>query len=214
MSDAEQRERKFPAVALKADGNPEGKGVSGFLLDWYGSTPRGVVAKPERQVLAELFTSMLALSANFRYRPVVGQSNYLYWIDGDWSLSLIGPEQWSEERRAGFVGRVELQRDMTWTITLSDTLAGNQTVAGALRRFHEGFVEKLDTERVLEDILPRYIRALPYYRRLYAGALHRSLHAAITLADRPSISGRRSCELITPRGYTGGGPTKNPVQPV
>ena len=34
------------AVTLKTDGNPEGKGLNGFLLDWYKSEPRGVVAKP------------------------------------------------------------------------------------------------------------------------------------------------------------------------
>ena len=37
----------------KAEGNPEGKGVNGFLLDWYATTPRGVVAKPDRQLLAD-----------------------------------------------------------------------------------------------------------------------------------------------------------------
>ena len=76
------------AIARKADGNPEGKGANGFLLDWYQSEPRGVVAKPQRQLLAEFFTSMLVLSAIFKFRPVVGVSNYLYWINGEWSLLL------------------------------------------------------------------------------------------------------------------------------
>ena len=92
------------ALAHKADGNPEGKGLNGFLLDWYRSEPRGVVAKPERQVLAEFFTSMLVLSAKFKYEPVVGAPNYLYWINDEWSLSIIGPHEWSEERRRAFAG--------------------------------------------------------------------------------------------------------------
>ena len=66
----------------KAAGNPEGKGANGFLFDWFATTPRGVVAKPERQVVAELFTSMLVLSASFRYRPAPGCANFLYSIDG------------------------------------------------------------------------------------------------------------------------------------
>jgi hypothetical protein len=79
------------AIALKTDGNPEGKGSNGFLADWYLSKPRGIVAKPRRQLLAELFTSMLVLSATFKFRPAVGTLNYLYWVNGEWSLSLIAP---------------------------------------------------------------------------------------------------------------------------
>ena len=169
------------------------------MLDWHGSEPRGVVAKPQRQVLAELFTSMLALSATFKYRPVVGQSNYLYWIEGQWLLSLIGPEEWSQERRAGFVGRVVLQRDMTWTITPSDKLAGNRTVASALRRFHDVFIDVLDTGRALEDVLPHYVGTLPYYRRLYASALSRSLRAAMKLGDQTSTTCRDWRSLLPKR---------------
>ncbi len=62
--------------APKTAGNPEGKGVQGFLDDWRATEPRGVVAKPQRQVLAELFTSLLVLSASFKYRPVPGNPNY------------------------------------------------------------------------------------------------------------------------------------------
>jgi hypothetical protein len=87
--------------ALKSDGNPEGKGVHGFLDDWRATGPRDVAAKPQRQVLAELFTSLLILSASFKYRPVPGRPNYLYWIDGQWSLSLIAPYEWPDKRRAG-----------------------------------------------------------------------------------------------------------------
>jgi len=88
-------------IIVKTDGNPEGKGLSGFLLDWYRTEPRGVVIKPRRQVLAEFFTSMLVLSARFKYRPAVGVDNYLYCIDGEWLLSLIAPGQWSARHRAG-----------------------------------------------------------------------------------------------------------------
>ena len=95
------------AIARKTDGNPEGKGANGFLRDWHQSQPRGVVAKSRRQLLAEFFTSMLVLSAKFKFRPVVGVSNYLYWINSEWSLSLIAPDEWSQERRAGFAGACE-----------------------------------------------------------------------------------------------------------
>ena len=60
------------ALAVTPAGNPDGKGLNGFMLDWHHTEPRGVVAKPQRQVLAEFFTSMLVLSAQFKYRPAIG----------------------------------------------------------------------------------------------------------------------------------------------
>jgi hypothetical protein len=184
------------AIARKTDGNPEGKGVSGLLLDWHQSEPRGVVAKPRRQLLAEFFTSMLVLSAAFKFRPVVGTANYLYWLNGEWSLSLIAPEEWSDERRAGFVGTCVLQHDMTWTIDPSDLLAENNSVSDAMTRFYNAFAETLDTDLTLEEIMPFYVDRIPYYQRLYANALSRSMRAAVTLGDQASISCRHWCMLL------------------
>lgn len=176
--------------APKSAGNPEGKGVHGFLDDWRATQPRDVVAKPHRQVLAELFTSMLILSASFKYRPVQGRSNYLYWIDGQWSLSLIAPHEWSEKRRDGFVGTCVLQRDMTWTIVPSDRLSAESAVFAAIRRFAEAFVGMFDTDLTLEEILPFYARRLPYYQRLHASALSRSVRVAVASGDQASLRSR------------------------
>ena len=184
------------AIACKTQGNPEGKGLNGLLLDWHQSQPRGVVAKPRRQVLAELFTSLLVLSATFKYRPVVGATNYLYWINGDWSLSLIAPDEWSQERRAGFAGACVLQRDMTWTIAPSGLLAEDNPVSDAIGRFYDAFAETLNTELTLEEILPFYASRMPYYQRLYAGALSRSVRAAVTLGDQASTSCRQWYMLL------------------
>lgn len=178
------------APVRKSDGNPEGKGVSGLLADWVATEPRGVVAKPQRQVLAELFTSMLVLSASFKYRPIPGATNYLYWIDGAWSLSLIAPYEWTDKRRAGFAGICTLQRDMTWTILPSDRLAGDSPVWDAIRRFFAGFADMLDTDLTLEELLPFHVDRLPYYQRLHASALSRSLRATIGLERQPPASGR------------------------
>ena len=183
-------------AARKTAGNPEGKGLNGFLLDWYRSEPRGVVAKPQRQVLAEFFTSMLVLSASFKYRPAVGISNYLYWFDGTWSLSLIAPDEWTEERRNGFAGTCVLQRDMTWTITPSDLLADANPVSDAIGRFYDAFVEIFDTDLTLEEILPFYVGKFPYYQRIYANALSRSVRAAVTLGDQASTGCRQWFKLL------------------
>jgi len=187
MGDLKRHEPRDSAVALKTDGNPEGKGLNGFLLDWYRTEPRGVVAKPQRQVLAEFFTSMLVLSAKFKYEPAIGVSNYLYWINGQWSLSLIGPHEWTDERRAGFVGRCILQRDMTWTIEPSGLLMEDNPVTDAVGRFYDAFNEMLDTDLTLEEILPFYAGKMHYYPRLYASALSRSIRGAVILGGQRSI---------------------------
>ena len=185
-------------IARKPEGNPDGKGLNGFLLDWYRSQPRGVVAKPRRQLLAEFFTSMLVLSAAFKFRPVVGASNYLYWINGAWSLSLIAPDEWSHERRTGFAGTCVLQSDMTWTIDPSELLAEDNPVSDAMGRFYDAFAETLDTDLTLEEVLPFYVGRIPYYQRLYASALSRSMHASVTLGDQDSTSCRQ-WQMLLPR---------------
>ncbi len=178
---------KHVAVSSKTAGNPEGKGLNGFLLDWYRSEPRNVVAKTQRQVLAEFFTSLLVLSAAFKYKPAVGTANYLYWIDGSWSLSLISPDEWSDARKAGFAGVCVLHPDMTWTIDPSDQLMSKGPVAEAVARFYEAFAETMQTSLPLEDILPFYVERMPYYQRLYASALSRSVRGAVRLGGQTNI---------------------------
>jgi hypothetical protein len=174
----------------KTNANPEGKGVSGFLADWRATEPRGIVAKPQRQVLAELFTSMLVLSASFKYRPAPGVLNYLYWMDGQWSLSLIAPQQWSQQRRDNYVGMCMLHHDMTWTIDPSERLAKDSPVASAVRRYYVAFAEMLNTKQTLEEILPFHVGSLPYYQRLYAAALSRSVAGTLSRGEHTSISCR------------------------
>jgi hypothetical protein len=178
-------------LSARPHGNPDGKGAIGLLADWQRSNPEGVVAKPKRQLLAEFFTSMLVLSASFRYRPVRGRPNYLYWIDGEWSLSLIAPDQWSDARRTGFVGVCVLQRDMTWTIAPSGLLGQQGPLSDALRGSFEAFAEMLDTDLTLEEILPYHVGRLPYYPRIYANALGRSLRSAVRLDDQAGINCRQ-----------------------
>mgnify|MGYP001814706267 CR=1 FL=1 len=177
-------------AAPKAAGNPEGKGAHAFLDDRVSTEPRGVVSKPQRHELADLFTELHVLSASFKYRPVPGRPNYLYWMDGEWSLSLIAPYEWSEKRRAGFAGTCILQPDMTWTIAPSDRLSEEGPASAAVRRFFDGFAGMLDTNLTLEDILPYYAGRLPYYQRLLASAMSRSMRAAVTIDDRTAISCR------------------------
>ncbi|MGY8796205.1 MAG: hypothetical protein ACKVJN_13985, partial [Woeseiales bacterium] len=69
-------------------------------------------------------------------------------------------------------------------------------VSDAIGRFYDAFAEMLDTNLTLEDILPFYVSRLPYYQRLYANALSRSLHAAAMLGDQTSTSCRQWILLL------------------
>jgi hypothetical protein len=182
MGDLTRPGRK--GIAAKTEGNPEGKGLNGFLLDWHRTEPRGVVVKGRRQILAEFFTSMLVLSAGFKYKPAVGVENYLYFVDGSWILSLIAPGEWSARHRDGFAGTCELQPDMTWTITPSQRLGECRPVTDAIARFYDAFADTLDADLTLEEILPFYVRRMPYWQRLHASALSRSIRATLVLGDQ------------------------------
>ena len=200
MKELKQHQSRDLTIARKVDGNPEGKGVNGFLLDWQQTQPRGVIAKPRRQVLAEFFTSMLVLSAELKYKPVVGVQNYLYWINNEWSLSLIAPDEWSAERRASYAGACILQSDMTWTITPSDLLAEENAVSDAAGRFYDAFAESLDTDLTLQEILPFHISKLGYYPRLYASALSRSIRRSVNMSALDSDNCRDWQKLMPQLG--------------
>jgi hypothetical protein len=182
--------RKSPSALAEAGAvpNPQGKGQVGFLLDWAYSSPRAVVAKRAPQLLADYFTSLLVLSAAFKFKPVFGKDYYLY-VDGDgWSLSLISPDEWNDDaRRRAWVGKCVLHADSTWSITPSGNIGRQGRVAEALSKFYDGFIDKLRSQRVLEDGLPFYEAGLPYYQRLFASALSRSLKGSLALADQLGI---------------------------
>ena len=83
-----------------------------------------------------------------------------------------------------------LQRDMTWTIAPADRLAEDNAVSAAIGRFYDAFARTLDTDLTLAEILPFYADRLPYYQRLYASALSRSIRASVTLGSQESTTCR------------------------
>jgi hypothetical protein len=170
--------------------NLDGKGLNGFLLDWYRTEPRAVMEKSCRRVLSELFTSMLVLSAKFKYEPAISVHNYLYFKNGAWALSLIGPDEWSPSRRNDYIGTCVLHEDMTWTIDPSEKLREENELSKAVGRFYDAFAEMFDVECTIEEILPFYVGKMHYYPRLYANALSRSIRATVTLGDQRTMKCR------------------------
>ena len=63
-------------------------------------------------------------------------------------------------------------------------------VTDALARFYGAFAELLDTDLTLEEILPFYVRRMPYWQRLHASALSRSIRGTVRLGDQGAASCR------------------------
>ena len=77
-----------------------------------------------------------------------------------------------------------LQADMTWTIAPSEKLGEDNPVTEAVGRFYDAFAAMLDTDLPLAEILPFHVNGMPYYQRLHASALSRSLRGSLTLGNQ------------------------------
>lgn len=192
-----QRHARSKLAGPGSGPNPQGKGVVGFMLDWHYSSPRGVVAKSSPQLLAEYFTSLLVLSAAFKFKPAFETSYYLYCGEPQWALSLVSPDEWkSAEKTETFVGTCVLHADSTWSISPSDNVSRPGRVLDAIVDFYDGFVLRLKTAKPLEDELPFYEGRLPYYQRLFAAALSRSLKGSLTIGGQLSVESRQWLENL------------------
>ncbi len=155
--------------------NPQGKGLVTLLKDWQATRPAAVTKKHAAELLFDWFVSALVLSARFSFRPVVGQSYYLYCKAGVWTLSLVAPEEWGRGQPGACLGCCELRADMTWGLAVADALAHSQELKAALGERLEAFTADLDSDESLADKLPGYRRELPYYQRMLATGLGVSL---------------------------------------
>ena len=174
------------SIATRTDvPNPQGKGQVGFLQHWEYARPRGVVPKASAQVLADYFTALLVLSAEFKFMPSFGQTYYLYRIDSRWQLSLVSPDEWDRPARyRGYVGACVLHDDSTWSIEPSANLGQPGPVSDALSDVYAAFLDRLHSKEPLEESLPWYEARMPYFQRLYAAAMSRSLHDSIGFGGR------------------------------
>ena len=171
-------------------GNPQGKGLVPALEQWQSAQPALIRRRNPRQVLADYFTTLLVLSAEFNFKPSLGSDYYLYLREGNWLLSLIGPEEWRDRLPGPCLGRCELLPDMTWALEPSDDLAEQPLLTEALEAFHDGFLTLLDRDGSLEDNLPFYVGELPYYRRLMAAGLANSLKKSMALSGLANTDSR------------------------
>ena len=176
---------------MKTGANPQGKGLVPTLDAWHAVQPAAVSAKSPRQVLADYFTTLLILSAEFSFKPRAGVSYFLYRAPDKWLLSLVSPREWGLRPPGVYLGECELRPDMTWQLQPTAELDSEPTLVHHLQQFHDGFIALLEGAAPLEDSLPFYAAELPYYRRLLAAGLASSLSRTLQLSQLAGISGRQ-----------------------
>lgn len=156
--------------------NPQGKGLLPVLDALYTVTRAlNVPAKPLNRIADELFTSLFVLSCAIKFKPVLGRCYWLYRKPDGYRLSLIAPEQWSETQSGLYVGQCELQNDLTWSLELSERCLGNSVLMVEIARQREDFDRQLQAYDCIEQALPTYSGALPFYARVLASGLACSL---------------------------------------
>jgi hypothetical protein len=122
--------------------------------------------------------SSLVLAADFSFKPVVDQSYYLYATATGWNLSLIAPDEWRDSRADRFLGTCRLQADMIWRVEMAQFDEGSAAAASA-RQYVRGFVETLTAQDDIAAHLPVYASELPYYQRMLATAMSKSLRRSM-----------------------------------
>lgn len=178
--------------------NPQGKGLVPALQAWNDTRPVKVRSpRPAQSLLADFCASSLVLAARFDFRPVAGNSYHLYKCGADWRLSLIAPQEWGARQPGIHVARCDLRQDMTWSLVAAENLAESPEVVEALERHMEGFLAAVDTDEMLMDTLPFHVAELPFYPRLMASALARSLRHDLQFSGLDAASGKK---LLTVAG--------------
>ena len=174
--------------------NPQGKGDLPLLneLQRWREAPRAMQSGGE--VLSSYFTSLLVLSAEFCFKPIVGASYYLYRREGRWQLSPVAPFEWRPARLDSFVAECRLQPDASWTVAPPRDIAQNSAIIDALQEFLSGFAGKLETAATLSEGLPHYERRLPYHHRVLASALSASLQRSLRHLGLNGSSGTQLLE--------------------
>ena len=98
--------------------------------------------KDAGEFLRDYAISSLILTAKFGFKPVVGNTYYLYTGEKGWTLSLISPNEWGQSSPGEFLASCRLRIDMTWEMSI-DELAEDSDALARAREFIHGFVDVL-----------------------------------------------------------------------
>ena len=177
-----------PVPKTKPNPNPQGKGMVP-LMDCLAEarTCVPVPAKSLAQISSELFTSMFVLHSEFSFKPVVGNSYYLYAHGNGFVLSLIAPQEWGGAY-GRFVGTCVLQNDITWTLTMDESALSDAHLMAIIANKRKQFERALEDSRDVESFFPEYLQSLPFYQRVLAWALSGSLRTSLYKSGYKGLS--------------------------
>lgn len=167
--------------------NPQGKGLAP-VLDNLRQIEKNLCVPPKdiERISNELFTSLFVLNSQIKFKPIVGRTYWLYRKNLDYRLSLISPGQWSPERYGRYIGACEMQTDLTWTLQLSEDSRQDRALIAEISALRGRFEKTLHQAERVDDMLPVYVKTLPFYSRVLASALAHSLQQSM---QKGGISG-------------------------
>ena len=171
--------------------NPQGKASLPLLNELQAWRSAEAPVRDVRGLLADYLRGLLVLSADFSFRPAPGRDCYLYCREGRWTLSLIAPGEWRPHRYAWYVAQCELRRDATWDVRPAADLEERTEAVDALAAVVRGFQRRLQTSALVADSLPHYEAGLPYYRRVLASGLARSLQGSLRQLGLEAADGQQ-----------------------
>lgn len=182
--------------------NPQGKGLVPVLAGLAACRPR--VAVPPKhidQVSRELFTSLFVLESAFGFRPVVGRAYWLYRVGERFRLSLVSPAEWGAGDPFGQpIGECVLRPDLTWTLALDESAAGDAAVLALIEARRERLAERLVTAERLEQALPVFEERLPFQQRALAAGLAHSLRRSMEQAGIAALDYQTAQGLLEGAG--------------
>jgi len=160
--------------------NPQGKASLTLLNDLNNFSAVEVKRKDVPRWLTDFFTSILVLSAKFSFKPVINKNYYMYFDNGQWKLSLIEPHAWTKCPYE-FFAACQLHKDKSWSIAPADDWEKNNNLRDSINKMREEFFDVLNTDNPIVDTLPYYAGHLPYYQRVAANGLAKSLALSLKL---------------------------------
>ncbi|WP_339338604.1 hypothetical protein [uncultured Oceanicoccus sp.] len=170
--------------------NPQGKGLVPVLQALQPLHQLPAHDRSSKVWLHDYLAGALIVSAKFSFKPIINQTYYLYWHEDEWTLSMISPLEWGVRLQASPVASCVLRDDYSWQLSPHNSVAQNPEVLAALATFQAGFVDFIDTTTPLVDKLPFHQPNLPWYPRLMALGLAKTLQGSLARSGSGNQNGQ------------------------
>lgn len=172
--------------------NPQGKGLVAVFKDWHSP----MVIRQQRDLpslVRDYVLSLLVLSAEFKFKPIAGKDYFLYLANNLLRMSMIEPEK-AGTRFGTYVASCSLQAELTWRVTFDPQSQRDPELQRFMQQFFAGFEQHHQQATSLLQLLPFFQESLPFYARMYANGLAKSIAHGLEQLDIANIAAN---ELLT-----------------